>query len=125
MPNRSITFVLGILCLGGGLFLIGQAVTVSSVTLWGGLNIGGVSLPSGIILLPLLIGIGMLFYNHKGRLWKYVVGLAVVFILLAVILSIRITVNRIPLFNFVLMFGLTVAGIAMLLRYWFYDRKGK
>ena len=124
MSKRSLDFVLGILSLGGGLFLIGQAVSVSSV--WGmGFSIGGVSLPSGLIIVPLLIGIGMLFYNHKGRAWKYVTGLGIVFILLAIVLSVRITVHRIKLFEFVLMFGFTVAGIAMLLRFWFIDDRQK
>jgi len=124
MSRRSLDFILGILCLGGGLFLVGQAVSVSSV--WGaGFHFGGISMPSGLVIVPLLIGIGMLFYNHKGRLWKYVTGLGVVFILLAVILSVRITVNRISLFEFVIMFGFTVAGIAMLLRFWFFDESQK
>ena len=124
MSQRTIDFVLGILSLGGGLFLIGQAVSVSSV--WGaGFNIGRMSLPSGVVIIPLLVGIGMLFYNHTGKLWKYVTGLGLLFILLAVILSVRITVNRVTLFDFVLMFGFTAAGVGMLFRFWFIDDRQK
>ena len=120
MSKKSMTFVLGVLCLGGGLFLIGQAVSVS--TMWGrGLQLGNYNLPTGLVILPLLIGIGMLFYNHKGKAWKIVTGLGVLFILLAVIMSIQITVRRISLFDFILMFGSTVAGIGLLLRFWFYE----
>ena len=124
MSQRSMDFVLGVLALGGGLFLIGQAVSVSSV--WGaGYRIWGMNLPSGLVIVPLLIGIGMLFYNHNGRLWKYVTGLGIIFILLSVILSVRISVNRISLFDFVLMFGFTTAGIGLLLRFWFFDDRQK
>jgi len=124
VSQRSLDFVLGILSLGGGLFLIGQAVSVSSV--WGaGFRFWGMSLPSGLVIVPLLIGIGMLFFNHKGRLWKYVTGLGIILILLAIILSVRITVHRIQLFDFVLMFGFTAAGIGMLFRFWFFDDRQK
>ena len=119
MQNKSLKFILGILCLGAGLFLIGQAVSVSTV--WG-FRIGGTTLPQGIVVVPLLIGIGMLFYDHTTNAWKIVTTLGVLFILLAVILSVRITMARVTLFEFVLMFGSTTAGLAMLLRYWFYDR---
>ena len=121
MSRKSLNFVLGLLSLGGGLFLIGQAVSVSSV--WGRFRFIGLALPSGLVVIPLLIGIGMLFYNHKGKLWKYVTAFGALLILLAVILSVRITVNRVSLFDFILMFGFTVAGVGMLLRFWFYDCK--
>lgn len=116
MSKKSLEFVLGILCLGAGLFLIGQAVSVS--TAWG-LRVGSFYLPSGLVILPLLIGIGMLFYNHKSNAWKIVTALGVLFIVLAVILSVRITLHRLSLFDFILMFGLIAGGVALLLRHWF------
>ena len=119
--NKSLRFILGFLSLGAGLFMIGQAVSVS--TAWGGgFRVGGMTMPSGVVVIPLLIGIGMLFYNHQGKLWKYITAIGIIFILLSVILSVRITVNRTSLFDFIIMFSLTAAGTGMLLRYWFYDR---
>ncbi|MCL2593477.1 MAG: hypothetical protein FWD82_08960, partial [Defluviitaleaceae bacterium] len=106
---------------GGGLFLIGQSISVTNV--FGAWRMFGFAVPSGLVVLPLLIGIGMLFYNHKSKAWKIVTGFGVLFILLSVILSIRIVVHRVTFFDFILMFGLTAAGVAMLLRFWFYDRK--
>jgi FtsH-binding integral membrane protein len=111
MQRSGLMFVLGFLSLGGGLFLIGQAVSVS--TNFGGFGVWGVRVPSGLLVIPLLIGIGMLFYNHKGNAWKIVTSLGVLFILLAVIMSVRISVARVSLFNFVLMFGLTAAMVFM------------
>ena len=116
MSNKSKSFVFGILCLGAGLFLIGRAVSVSSV--WAP-RLFGYTMPTGLVALPLLIGIGMLFYNHRGSWWKVVTALGVIFILLAVVLSLRITVSRVSLFDFILMFGFTASGVGLLLRFWF------
>ena len=122
MPRKSsMHFIFGLLLLGGGLFLIGQTVSVS--TTWGWVRIGGWNPPTGLVVVPLLIGIGMLFYNHNSKAWKLVTAFGVLFILLAVILSIRIVIHRTSLFDFVLMFGCTAGGVGLLLRYWFYDPK--
>lgn len=117
MKNNTMYLVLGILCLGAGLFLIGQAVSVS--TYGGYFRIGSFSMPSGLTVVPLLVGITMLFFNHRSNLWKAVTGMGVVLILLAVIMSIRITMPRLSLFDFVMTFGLTFAGAGLLLRYHF------
>lgn len=111
--SKGMSFVLGLLCLGGGLFLLGQTVTVSNTgAYWG-------RWPSGLVALPLLVGIGMLFYNHKSRAWKIVTGFGVLFIVLSLVLSIRFTFRHITLFEFFLIFGFIAAGVAMLLRFRF------
>lgn len=105
--NSLLSFFMGLLCFGAGIFMVFQATDVRFV--WYSWRFGGLNIPTGFVIIPLLIGIGLLFYNSKS-----ILGLIIV--LLTIIMSVTIAFRTTSLFMFVLMFGFILAGAGLLLR---------
>lgn len=120
--NDLLSFFAGLLMFGGGLFMILQNVMVR--TSWGShfYHIGSWGVPNGLILLPLLIGIVMLFVMDKKVFGWIVTGLGILFILLTVIMSVQISWRTTNAYMFILMFGLAAAGGGLLMRVLFRKR---
>lgn len=115
--NDLLMFFLGLLMFGGGLFMILQNVDVTSS--WGSgyfYRIGSWGVPNGLIMLPTLIGIMMLFIFDRKIFGWIVTILGIVFILLTIIMSVRISWRTTSAYVFILMFGLAAAGGGMMIR---------
>ncbi|MGN0621234.1 MAG: hypothetical protein ACI4I9_05140 [Porcipelethomonas sp.] len=120
--NELLQFFIGLLLLGVGLFWVFQTVKVS--TLWGSFyHIGGFSVPNGTVIIPLLIGIVMLFMMERKIFGWIVTALGVAIILLTVIMSVRLYFTTTSLFNYVMMFGFIAVGGALVLRALFKKQK--
>ena len=76
----------------------------------------GTSLPSGIITIPIIIAIVMIVLNHKSRMGWILMVVGVVLLLLNLICSVRIIFNTTSLFSYLLMFGGTFGGMALIAR---------
>ena len=109
--SRLLSFFIGLLMLAGGLFMIFQNINVSSN--WGGyfFHIG-----NGMIMLPAIIGIGMLFLMRRKIFGWIVLAIGVVIILLSVLLTTHLAWRTTSAYIFIIMFGLTAAGAGMVLR---------
>lgn len=116
--SRLLKFLAGLVMLVVGLFLIFNNITVSSSWGMGGyfFSLGSFNVPNGAIMLPILIGIGMLFFMRKRIYGWIVLSIGVVFVLLSVIMSTRITWRSTSAYIFVIMFGLVAAGGGLVLR---------
>lgn len=117
-PSNSgslLQFVIGLVLLGAGLFWIFQSVHVSS-SFGSFYHIGSWSAPNGTIIIPLLIGILMLFIMERKIFGWIVTGIGVAIILIAVITSVRLHFTGGNLFNYILMFGFTVVGSGLVLK---------
>lgn len=114
--NDLLTFFAGLLMFAGGVFMILQNVIVR--TSWGTsfYHIGGWNVPNGLIMLPVLIGIVMLFVMDRKIFGWIVFGLGILFILLTVIMSVSISWKTSNAYVFLLMFGLAAAGGGMLMK---------
>ena len=67
-------------------------------------------------MLPMLIGVGVLFFDGKSKLgWILTVGGALT-ILAAVLMSLSIHWEATTLFNTLLMFGMLAAGLGLVAR---------
>lgn len=118
--NELLQFFLGIILLGAGLFMLSKRVMVhSSWYIW---RIGGFDLSSGIITLPLIIGIIWCFFNSKSIIPKIIIILSVIFIVLTIIMSVRINFITTSLFDYILIFGMAAAGSGLLLKTLFKKR---
>ena len=118
--NDLLLFFVGIILLGAGLFMLSKRVMVhSSWSVW---RIGGFDLSSGTVTIPLIIGIIWYFVKPKSVVPKIIITLGVVFIIVAIIMSIRINFVTTSMFDYILIFGMSGAGAGLLLRTLF--RKG-
>jgi len=76
----------------------------------------GITPPFGVILLPMLIGIAMLFYNNRSIIgWVLTCG-GMSIIILGIIMGLRIKFMPITLFEGLIMFGMLFAGIGIVFR---------
>ncbi len=114
--NDLLTFFAGLLMFAGGVFMILQNIIVR--TNWGTsfYHIGTWNVPNGLIMLPVLIGIVMLFVMERKIFGWIVFGLGILFILLTVIMSVSISWRTSNAYVFLLMFGLAAAGGGMLMK---------
>ncbi len=115
-PGGVGTFFVGlILTVVGGYLILNQVQVTSSYTffgLWGWNQTAGF----GLTMLPLLIGIGVLFFDGKSKLgWILSIG-GLLTILAAVLMSLSIHWAPTTLFNALLMFGLLAGGMGLIAR---------
>jgi len=102
-------FGLGLVIGGGYLFLSRVTVTSGLWTLWG-YNAFGVS------LIPLLLGIGLLFFDGRSVFgWILTFGGAII-ILAGIIANLQIYFSPTSLTNTLIMLGLLAAGIGLVAR---------
>ena len=94
---------------GGYLFL--QHVSVSS----GFWDFGGRS-TFGLTLLPLLVGIGMLFFNGKSVMGRLLTGGGLLIIVVGIIANLRVYFGPASLYDTLIMLGLIAGGIGLVAR---------
>ena len=113
--NPLLEFVMGFLLLGGGLYWIFNSFVVSFSwgSIWGSMGIGA-PLATGLMLVPLFIGIGLAFFIEKKTLPGIVIALGVLIILITLITSVRFRPVTASLWQYVLMFGMVAAGAGLL-----------
>ena len=112
--NELLQFFIGAILLGVGLFILSKRVMVhSSWYVW---RIGGFNLSSGLVTVPLIIGIIWYFYNSKSIAPKIIITLGVIFIIATIIMSIRINFVTTSMFDYIIMFGMIGAGSGLLLK---------
>jgi uncharacterized protein len=115
-PGGVGTFVAGMLLSAvGGYLVLNQVQVTSSFTFFG---LWGLGRPAGfgLTMLPMLIGVGVLFFDGKSKLgWILTVGGALT-ILAAVLMSLSIHWETTSLFNTLLMFGMLAAGLGLVAR---------
>jgi len=112
--NELLQFFVGILLLGAGLFMLSKRVMVSSG--WYTWRIGGFSLSSGTVTIPLIIGIIWYFVQPKSIAPKIVITLSAVFLVVSIIMSVHIHFVATSMFDYILIFGMTAAGVGLVLK---------
>lgn len=109
-------FFIGLIMLGAGVFLIFQNLEVRSSWGIGLMHIGTLSVPNGLVFLPILIGIAMLFLMDRKVFGWIVLALGIAIVLAAVLMSTSIRWKTTNAYIFIAMFGLAVAGGSMVVR---------
>lgn len=92
-----ISFLMGLILLGGGL-------------------LGSWAMPNGVIIIPLLAGIIMLFVMRKKIYGWVVTAIGVLIILLTVMNSVSLHFVSQSFFSYILMFGFIAVGAALALK---------
>ena len=110
-PGGLGEFVLGFImtCVGGYLLFNQVTVAGSYWSFWG-------SNTFGITLLPVLFGIGILFWNGRSIVGWLLTIAGVLFILAGVIANMHIYFQQTSLFNVLVMLVLLVGGLGLIAR---------
>ncbi|WP_459129750.1 hypothetical protein [Guggenheimella bovis] len=112
--HSSLDTLLGIVLLAVGLFLLSRQVSVyTSFYNW---NLGGISVPTGVVAVPFFIGLLGYFINPKAFWSKLVMLLGAIFILVSIILSVRFSFMPASLFEYLLYVTLILAGVGLIIR---------
>jgi uncharacterized protein len=105
------TFLLGLALAIAGAYLITAQVQVTSGywQWWGGNTFG-------LTLIPLIIGIALLFFNSKSIAGWLLTGAGAIIIFVGIIANLQIYFRQTSLFNTILMLVLFAAGLGLIAR---------
>lgn len=113
----AMRFLIGIIMICGGGYLLLNSITVRPSFGFGSavFSLGGVSITSGMVLIPFLFGVGMVFYNSKNWLgWLLTLG-SLTALTFGVLANLNIHFNRMSGFDLVVILVLLVGGIGLFL----------
>ncbi len=110
-PGGIGQFLLGLGMTVAGAYLLTSNVTVTSSwwTIWG-------HSAFGLSLLPLIIGIGLLFFNGRSIAGWLLTFAGVVIIFIGIITNLQIFFQQTSLFNTIVMLVLLAGGIGLVAR---------
>jgi hypothetical protein len=110
-PGGVSQFFIGLVMAVVGIYLLLNQVQVTTA-FWSFGRYGGF----GPTLLPLLVGIGFLFYNGKSVVGWLLTGLGLAIILAGVLMNMDIYFRQTTLFNTIVMLGLLFGGLGLIAR---------
>lgn len=121
-PGGIGSFFIGLIMMCTGFYLLLQSIIiVQPFGLGMGLyhfpaSGGTVSITSGMILIPLLIGIGMVFFNARNYLGWVLALCSLAALIVGVIVNIHFTLRGMTLFDLLMILVLTIGGLGLFLR---------
>lgn len=108
-PGGLWEFLIGLaMAVAGGYMLINRVTVTSGFWNWGGYNTFGLS------LVPLIVGIGIVFFNGRSVIGWLLVFIGSVIILAGIIMNLQIYFQPTTLFNTLVMLVLFAGGIGLL-----------
>lgn len=120
--HELLQFFLGFIMLGGGIY---WAMNMFEVRWSFGWRIGNWDMTAGVMLVPLLIGIFLLFLLDKKIIGGAITALGIVVIIIAMINSVSFHARSASLWVYVLMFGLIFAGAGLVAKVLFTKKPPK
>ena len=109
-----IEFYMGILLIIAGLFfLLSKAVVRSGFYSF---SVGGLNVSTGLVVIPLMIGIIWLVNNPKSIIARIITIAGALFIVGSIIMSIRITFTTTSMFDYLIMMLLIAGGIGLMIK---------
>ena len=110
-PGGVREFLVGVALLLVGVYLVTASVTVSTGywTIWG-------RDASGLSLIPLILGVGTIFFNGRSRLGWGLVVTSLIIILAGILLNLHFQFQPTSLFNVLLMLTLMASGLGLIVR---------
>jgi hypothetical protein len=114
-PGGTRTFLLGMIMAIAGGYLLFQQVSVGG-GYWSWAMFGGAGRSFGITLLPLLLGIGILFANGRSLVGRLLTFGSALVIVVGIIANLDIHFQTTSLWNLLIMLVLLVGGIGLVVR---------
>jgi hypothetical protein len=115
-------FFIGLMMMCGGFYLLLNAIQVTSsfalssslfrTSFFG----NGMSITSGMVMIPFIFGVGLIFYNARNILgWILAIG-SVTALIFGVISSIHFTMRHMTAFDLITILVLSIGGLGLFLR---------
>lgn len=111
--NELLEFLGGVAMLAVGLYWFSTNVTVSNSFFSSGLSLGSINLHSGIIIVPFIIAIILIFIKPESFGRKLFLGISVLLIIASVIYSTRLHLATMTLFEWASILILIFGGLAL------------
>ena len=115
-------FFIGLVMMCGGFYMLLNAISVTSnfgmgMRLYGFSAMGGnYNVTSGMIMIPFMFGVGLIFYNSKNILgWVLSLG-SITALIFGVISSIRFSFRTMSAFDLIVILILAIGGLGLFLR---------
>ena len=115
-------FFIGLMMMCGGFYLLLNAIHVVSnfgfgMRMYGFSAYGGsYNVTSGMIMIPFMFGVGIIFYNSKNIIgWLLSVG-SVTALIIGVIASIQFSFRSMTAFDLITILVLAIGGLGLFLR---------
>ena len=110
-PGGLGEFLIGLAMMAAGIYLVFDHVTVTTSP-WRFFGSAGTSF--GVTLLPLLIGVGALFFNGRSVIGWGLTVIGVALILVSVLMNLDIYFRPTTLWMTIVMFGLIAGGLGLI-----------
>ena len=114
-------FLIGIIMMIAGFYLLLNSIYVSSsfgltarLFSFGAGNAWGVT--TGMVMIPFIFGVGIIFYNAKNWLGWLLAGGALVALIFGVIASLRFGFSGMSAFDLIVILVLSMGGLGLFLR---------
>lgn len=110
-------FFLGLIMMIGGGYLFLNSIHVGNSFGMGSImfGMGGVNMTGGMVLVPFIFGVAMIFYNSENWLGWILVGASLVMLTFGVIASIHFHFQRMTAFTLLMILALLLGGIGLFL----------
>ena len=112
------SFFIGLAMMIGGGYLLLDAIQVTNHFSFGYslYRVGGFSLTSGMVMIPFMFGVGMIFYDSKNWIGWILAGGALLALTFGVISSIQFRMRSMSAFDLIVILVLAVGGLGLFLR---------
>jgi hypothetical protein len=114
-------FFIGLFMMTGGFYLLLNAISVTSNfglsrQLYSFSGAGGYAVTSGMVMIPFIFGVGIMFYNSKNIIgWILTLG-SITALIFGVISSINFSFKTMTAFELIVILVLAVGGLGIFLK---------
>ena len=106
-------FAIGLVMMVAGGYLFLDSIRIGFGLGYGLYRFGGFTLTSGMVLVPFIFGIGIIFYNYKNILGWLLAGGSLVALSFGVIRGIKFNLAPMSAFDLIVILVLLVGGIGL------------
>lgn len=114
----EMSFLIGLIMMCGGGYLLLRSIIIRptfgfSTSIY---SFGGFAVTSGMVLIPFIFGVGLIFYNSRNWLGWLLAGGSLVALVFGVIANLNMQFAQMSAFDLIVILVLLVGGIGLFLR---------